>query len=716
MAGIVNIFEIEIETTKAVQDLASAQVEAKKLRAEIKELSKSEADNSIEIAKKTVKLKEQQKEIRVNTKNIQDNITETRSSTGSIEQMRSQLSSVTAKWVKLSKEERNNTDEGKKLTKQKTDLTNALKKEERATGDARRNVGNYNETLSQTGGIIGGLVPGLGNATSAVSKMGTAFKVALGPIGLIVGLIGFVVASMKAFFNSSEEGQDTLRELQAVFSVVFNNLRDILAGIGKLMIKVFKDPKKAIADFAETIKEKITNRLEGLMELIPRLGKAIGLLFKGEFSESAKVAGDALAKVTLGVEDFTQKTKDARKAMVAFIAEQEKEIAIQKELSRLQNNLDKQVRTSSIQNAKDLQKIAELRSQAAQKETFSNKERLEFLDKAIKLEEKVLEKNEFIASQKLYIKKQQDALSLSTKEDLNEEARLEVDLINLRTANAKKLKSLHAERVSAIREIRKEEKAIEVEKLKEGAELSMLALDLEVWMLEEQAKEKKQIENDEVARKTINEKNKLALESENIFSSLNLQREKLKIQEKEEKEHAEKVGADVYLINQKFKKANDELDKASFDAKLSLASEFTGNIAQIAGEGTAVGKAAAIASTTIDTYVSAQKAYTTQLIPGDPSSPLRAAVAAGAAIAGGLANVKKILAVESGLPGGNKSRGGGGAGGGSVPRAPSVNQGIVSRDTIEQNDTVIESQPTLVIDDVTNAQNSATDNSNTSTI
>lgn len=90
----------------------------------------------------------------------------------------------------------------------------------------------------------------------------------------------------------------------------------------------------------------------------------------------------------------------------------------------------------------------------------------------------------------------------------------------------------------------------------------------------------------------------------------------------------------------------------------------------ILGESTAAGKAAAVASTTISTYLAATQAYASQLIPGDPTSPFRATLAAGVAVAAGLANVQKILAVQT--PGGG---GGGGASvpSPSVPNAPSFN-------------------------------------------
>ena len=69
---------------------------------------------------------------------------------------------------------------------------------------------------------------------------------------------------------------------------------------------------------------------------------------------------------------------------------------------------------------------------------------------------------------------------------------------------------------------------------------------------------------------------------------------------------------------------------------------------ELAGKNTGVGKALAIASTTISTYSAAQRAYESQFLPvPTPSSPLRAEIARGVAILSGLAQVKSILAVKT---------------------------------------------------------------------
>ena len=89
-----------------------------------------------------------------------------------------------------------------------------------------------------------------------------------------------------------------------------------------------------------------------------------------------------------------------------------------------------------------------------------------------------------------------------------------------------------------------------------------------------------------------------------------------------------------------------------------------------------VQKAINIASTLVETYLGAQKAYTSQIIPLDPSSVVRGAIAAGVVVTSGLLNVKKIAATsfDGGGSGGGGSSGGGGGGaeggGGGAPAAP----------------------------------------------
>jgi|SaaInlStandDraft_1057018.scaffolds.fasta_scaffold00360_55 hypothetical protein len=114
-------------------------------------------------------------------------------------------------------------------------------------------------------------------------------------------------------------------------------------------------------------------------------------------------------------------------------------------------------------------------------------------------------------------------------------------------------------------------------------------------------------------------------------------------------------------------KTDKEIDDAEVAAKreknMQIAQGFQ-NLSTILGEETAAGKAAAIAATTISTYQSATDSY--KSMSGIPViGPALGAVAAGAAIVSGIAQVKKITAVKT-----PKGKGAAATGATGQPAAP----------------------------------------------
>jgi actin-related protein len=117
--------------------------------------------------------------------------------------------------------------------------------------------------------------------------------------------------------------------------------------------------------------------------------------------------------------------------------------------------------------------------------------------------------------------------------------------------------------------------------------------------------------------------------------------------------------------------AEEAIEKAKAQARnqqFGAYAQLLSQGANLLGESTDAGKAAAIASTTISTYLAAQQAYASQLAIPTPDAPFRATLAAGLAIASGLKNVQSILSVQT--PNGG---GGGSAPSAESPRAPQFN-------------------------------------------
>jgi hypothetical protein len=109
-----------------------------------------------------------------------------------------------------------------------------------------------------------------------------------------------------------------------------------------------------------------------------------------------------------------------------------------------------------------------------------------------------------------------------------------------------------------------------------------------------------------------------------------------------------------------------EAMKASLSIISDLAGAFAGQSEAQQRKAFNIQKAASIATTTIDTYMAAQAAYYSQLAIPTPDAPIRANVAAGIAIAQGLARVAVISRQQFNGSGGTSGASGGG---GSVPSA-----------------------------------------------
>ena len=127
------------------------------------------------------------------------------------------------------------------------------------------------------------------------------------------------------------------------------------------------------------------------------------------------------------------------------------------------------------------------------------------------------------------------------------------------------------------------------------------------------------------------------------------------------------------------------LQKATEDAKLGVATSAFDAISSIAGEQSVAGKAAAVASSTINTYQAA-----TNALANTPAPPPFPQIAAGVAIVSGLLNVKKILSTK--VPG---KSGGGSSGGGniSIPPPPTFDPSRALE--AAQGDTGVENEVTL---------------------
>ena len=351
------------------------------------------------------------------------------------------------------------------------DLNKDRKKANEELKEATENAADYSGALGlvdkQTGGLVSGLKNlkgGLGGATKGMNLL----KVAI--IGTGIGALLIAITAVTTAFKSSEDGQNKYAKLLGIIGSVVGNLVDLLADFGEAIISAFENPKQAIIDLKNSIKENITNRIESLIDTFGFLGKAIKKVFSGDFKgalEDAKSAGSSYVDSLTGVKNTIDKVTESTKG---FVKELKEEAIIAGQIADQRAKADKIERKNIVDRAKANRDRAELLEKAIDKEKFSTLERIEFLKQAGDLEEEITNKEIEAARLRFEAKQKENALGKSKKEDLEEEARLEAELINLETAKLTKQKevtsqiiALKAEEVARLKAIEDEEKARKAE-------------------------------------------------------------------------------------------------------------------------------------------------------------------------------------------------------------------------------------------------------------
>lgn len=285
-----------------------------------------------------------------------------------------------------------------------------IKKNVSAQEKQRLGVGGYTDALDK-------LVPGLGatvNGIQGMTKAAITFMAT--PLGLVLAALGIALAAVTAYFKGSEEGQNKFNRLAAIGSAILEQFMNVMEDLGEFIVGVFENPGQAIKDFGNAIVENIVNRFVGLLELIPNIGKAVELLFEGEFAQAGQVAFDAVAKVVTGVEGATGK-------IASFIEETgrlvEEGIKNGERLAALNAQIDRDERALIVDRARTALEVSKLREEALQ---FEGDARKKVLKEAIALEEELTAREVNLAKIRLDLAKTQLQANGDDKEALKEVA------------------------------------------------------------------------------------------------------------------------------------------------------------------------------------------------------------------------------------------------------------------------------------------------------
>ena len=333
--------------------------------------------------------------------------------------------------------------------------------------DTSKNTQELESSMSGLDQASGGMITKFKGLKSGLKNVINGFKsMRVAIIATGIGALVLAVSALGAAFTSTEEGQNKFNKIMLVISSVTGNLIDILANLGNAIIYAFTNPLDAIEKFKDFIVENITNRFEAAIDTVGFLGSAIKKVFSGDFTgamEDAKSAGNSYIDSLTGVKNTLDKVTESVKELSNELIEEAKIAAGIADQRAKADKLERQLLVDRATANRDRAKLLE---QAVDRENFSTKQRIEFLEEAGRLEEEITNKEIIAAKLRYDAKVAENALAGSTKADLEEQAQLEANLINLETAKLTKAKevtsqtiALRNEEAAALKAIKDQEKA-----------------------------------------------------------------------------------------------------------------------------------------------------------------------------------------------------------------------------------------------------------------
>lgn len=293
----------------------------------------------------------------------------------------------------------------------------------------------------------------VGSAAKSVLGFGQALKALIAnPVGIIIMAVAAAFMALKKAITSSEENMNKFQQLLAPLKVLFDAL-----------MLVIQKTAGVILDF-------VLKTLDGLAQLSEKLPFVGGKM--KELNDKAKE----------GIE-----------------LEKEKQVLRVRE------------RESLISNAQKERDIAELRNKAKQRDKYTNKEIIGFLEEAIKKEDEIAKEKIEQARISLRILEAEAARAQNTEEVNRQIAEQTALLYNLETEFFKKTRRNESELYSRRDEMRREDEAKAKEAIEKKLEKAEFALQKELTLIKKQLVEKEitQAEHDRlVEQKTLETLNK----------------------------------------------------------------------------------------------------------------------------------------------------------------------------------------------------------------
>lgn len=606
-----------------------------------------------------------------NAAQIKAHTTIVNSEAESAETLRAQLALNTKALNKMSIEQRTNTESGKQMVAQTKEISDKLKELEKGVGDTRRNVGNYAEDIEAATANLGGMTGATGQMVKGMSggiASIKAFNAALmaNPFVAIASAILAVISAIGKLMDRNNELAVSVKTILAPIELIITKVLDAVAALFVEIVKVFEWLAEAyikvynwlglISD--ETVKAIETAR--GMAQVERDIYNAETDLIvvlarqRREMEEQKAILADqtkSSKERQAAANEALRISREMEAAELKILEAKYQQIKTQNELSY----------TSDEDRRKEQEALAALEQKRAEylsqrKELISQVSGLEEADMAAAAAADKKRADDYAKAQKDAAEKAKKA-----KEDADKKA-----AETAKKVQAEVLKSYEngiTELQLRIREsnigIVDKKKALEDQdrlnqailekeryRLSQGLitqqEFDNIKLEQRIAFQEKVAELEKAEEDKKKEAAAIDLENKRAIEEENITSDF--ERESLRLEQQYQMEvaAAEKVGADVSLIEAKYAQIREKREKELVNAKLQMTADIAGQISNIMGQESAAGKVFALAQATINTYLGASKA----IAQGGIWGVAQAAIV----IAAGLKQVASIAKVKEDVP------------------------------------------------------------------
>jgi len=305
------------------------------------------------------------------------------------------------------------TAEFKKLYNQIDDLEDKIK--------AGKNVSkDWIDTLEGAGGPIGMLGAGLNKVKVATQSFGGALK-ATG-IGLIVALIGGLVAAFSQTEGSMKKLEPLMIAMEQIFGGIMEALQPLIDGFIELAIQVMPYVTKAF--------KVVYSAVTAVFQSLGKLGGAIVKLFKGDFKGAWE---DAKSSVTAFSDNYEAATERFDKGAKKMTKTQKENLKSQSEAA--QKALDEKLKRMEAEDKIDEATLEKMKAEAlALAVTEQQKLDVEkaFADKSYQL--KAAELNDKMA---LYKKDSNEYKALQA-----DKIKLDAEYVTTTTANKAKQKEI----------------------------------------------------------------------------------------------------------------------------------------------------------------------------------------------------------------------------------------------------------------------------------